>query len=307
MKFTIEGFSQEAALSMQKKVKAKVKGKEQTKILKLDQTDLILLRWFVDFYPKMKKKIVGEIQYAWVNYQSIVNDLPLLQIEKRTVYNRFSKMCELGILIHYHDKNGGSYSYYGFGEKYSLLIDTDFMNSNSKGYESKFIGGMNSNSKGVGIQIPTKDSSISNSSITNKEKSIKEKVDSGKQSFPPPPTEKKESGTCQKVVDSFNKTCTSLPQVRSLTDKRKRAIKLILKKYSLKELETVFKKVEESAFLNGNSDKWSGATFDWILKESNFIKVLEGNYDDKGKYNNLHSKPSYDIEEYEKYNIFDYI
>ena len=145
------------------------------------------------------------------------------------------------------------------------------------------------------------------SEITNKEKSIKEKVDSEKQSFPPPPTEKKESGTCQKVVDSFNKTCTSLPQVRLLTDKRKRAIKLILKKYSLKELETVFKKVEESAFLNGNSDKWSGATFDWILKESNFIKVLEGNYDDKGKYNNLHSKPSYDIEEYEKYNIFDYI
>lgn len=138
------------------------------------------------------------------------------------------------------------------------------------------------------------------SEITNKEKSIKEKVDSEKQSFSPSPTEKKESGTCQKVVDSFNKTCTSLPQVRSLTDKRKRAIKLILKKYSLKELETVFKKVEESAFLNGNSDKWSGATFDWILKESNFIKVLEGNYDDKGKYNNLHSKSSYDIEEYEK-------
>ena len=141
---------------------------------------------------------------------------------------------------------------------------------------------------------------INNLDNNNKEKSIKEKVDSEKQSFPPSPTEKKESGTCQKVVDSFNKTCTSLPQVRSLTDKRKRAIKLILKKYSLKELETVFKKVEESAFLNGNSDKWSGATFDWILKESNFIKVLEGNYDDKGKYNNLHSKPSYDIEEYEK-------
>lgn len=134
----------------------------------------------------------------------------------------------------------------------------------------------------------------------NKEKSIKEKVDSEKQSFPPPPTEKKESVTCQKVVDSFNKTCTSLPQVRSLTEKRKRAIKLILKKHSLKELEMVFKKVEDSDFLNGNSDKWSGATFDWIIKESNLIKVIEGNYDDKGKYNNLHSKPSYDIEEYEK-------
>lgn len=137
MKFTIEGFSQEAALSMQKEVKVKnSRGKEQTKILMLDQTDLTLLRWFVDFYPKMKKKIIGETQYAWVNYQSIVNDLPLLRIEKRSVYNRFSKMCELGILIHYHDKDGGSYSYYGFGEKYSLLIETNPINSNSEGMYS---------------------------------------------------------------------------------------------------------------------------------------------------------------------------
>lgn len=141
----------------------------------------------------------------------------------------------------------------------------------------------------------------------NKEKSIKEKVDSDEQSSPPPPTEKKESVNYQKVVDSFNKTCTSLPKVCSLTEKRKRAIKLILKKHSLKELEMVFKKVEDSDFLNGNSDKWSGATFDWIIKESNLIKVIEGNYDDKCKYNNLHSTPSYNLEEYEKYNIFDHI
>ena len=140
-----------------------------------------------------------------------------------------------------------------------------------------------------------------NNTDNNKEKSTKEKVDSEKQSFPPPSTEKKESVNSQKVVDSFNKTCTSLPQVRSLTDKRKRAIKLILKKYSLKELEMVFKKVEDSDFLNGNSDKWSGATFDWIIKESNFIKVMEGNYDDKIKYNNFYSTPSYDLEGYDNY------
>ena len=52
--------------------------------------------------------------------------------------------------------------------------------------------------------------------------------------------------------------------------------------------------------MNGSSDKWSGATFDWLIKEDNIVKVLEGNYDDKGKYNNFHSIPSYDIEEYEK-------
>jgi len=121
MKYTIEGFSQEEALSLKKEVIKKVDGKEQTKILKLDVIDLMLLRWFVDFYPNMKKKIIGETQYACVNYQSILNELPLLSIKKRPVYNRFKKMCELGILIHYHDKDGGSFPYYGFGAKYKLI------------------------------------------------------------------------------------------------------------------------------------------------------------------------------------------
>ena len=118
---------------------------------------------------------------------------------------------------------------------------------------------------------------------------------------------KEEKIDCQEVADAFNETCVSLPRVLKLTNKRKKAINSILKKYSLEELKNIFKKVEDSSFLNGSSGKWSGATFDWLLKESNLIKVIEGNYDDKCKYNNLHGTPSYDIEGYEKYNIFDYI
>ena len=104
---------------------------------------------------------------------------------------------------------------------------------------------------------------------------------------------------CQEVADAFNETCVSLPRVTKLTDKRKKAIKSILKKHSLAELKNIFKKVEYSSFLNGSNGKWSGATFDWLLKESNLIKVIEGNYDDKGKYNNFHGTPSYDIDLYE--------
>ena len=104
---------------------------------------------------------------------------------------------------------------------------------------------------------------------------------------------------CQEVADAFNETCVSLPRVTKLTDKRKKAIKSILKKHSLAELKNIFKKVEYSSFLNGSGGKWSGATFDWLLKESNLIKVIEGNYDDKGKYNNFHGTPSYDIDLYE--------
>lgn len=110
---------------------------------------------------------------------------------------------------------------------------------------------------------------------------------------------KEQKFDCQEVADAFNETCVSLPRVTKLTDKRKKAIKSILKKHSFEELKNIFKKVEYSSFLNGSSGKWSGATFDWLLKESNLIKVIEGNYDDKGKYNNFHGTPSYDIDLYE--------
>lgn len=43
----------------------------------------------------------------------------------------------------------------------------------------------------------------------------------------------------------------------------------------------MFEKAEASSFLKGaNNHDWS-ATFDWLIKDSNMAKVLDGNYDDK--------------------------
>jgi len=39
-----------------------------------------------------------------------------------------------------------------------------------------------------------------------------------------------------------------------------------------------FEKIKRSNFLTGISSNWK-ATFDWILKDSNCLKILEGNYD----------------------------
>ena len=49
MKFTIHGFSQERALEFRKEIE---KNGKKT-IIKLDDTDLLLLRWFVDFFSRM--------------------------------------------------------------------------------------------------------------------------------------------------------------------------------------------------------------------------------------------------------------
>ena len=85
----------------------------------------------------------------------------------------------------------------------------------------------------------------------------------------------------EKVTDMFHTICVSYPQIRAVSDKRKRAIKSILNKYSLADVQTVFEKAEASDFLKGNNGGWAGASFDWLIKEANFIKTLEGNYDNK--------------------------
>ena len=78
------------------------------------------------------------------------------------------------------------------------------------------------------------------------------------------------------VLERFNATCKNLPPATRLTDKRRRAIaKLIKEKFDLDEL---FRKASESAFLGGkNSQKWR-ASLDWLLIPSNAVKVIEGNY-----------------------------
>lgn len=83
----------------------------------------------------------------------------------------------------------------------------------------------------------------------------------------------------QKVVDMYNETCVSLPRVHSLSDARRKAIRARLNTYSLDDLQKVFDKAEASSFLKGGNGRNWTATFDWLLKDSNIAKVLDGNYD----------------------------
>ena len=84
-----------------------------------------------------------------------------------------------------------------------------------------------------------------------------------------------------KVKQIYNDTCVSFPKIVILSEARKKIINNRLKNYSIEELEAVFKKAEASSFLKGNNNRNWNANFDWLMKDSNIVKVLEGNYDDK--------------------------
>ena len=99
----------------------------------------------------------------------------------------------------------------------------------------------------------------------------------------PTSPKKLESVPYDEIVATYHKYCPSLPTVRFLTDKRKRIIKSRWKTYKdILVFTQVFQKAEASDFLSGRNGKWTSCSFDWLLNEANMVKVLEGNYDNKG-------------------------
>lgn len=91
----------------------------------------------------------------------------------------------------------------------------------------------------------------------------------------------------KEIVDLFNSTCISLPTVQEpdewKTATRKDRLRKLWKQESdLEAWKHLFERIERSDFLAGRTEKWTGATFDWILKPANLQKIIEGNYDNKG-------------------------
>lgn len=87
------------------------------------------------------------------------------------------------------------------------------------------------------------------------------------------------------VARMYNDTCVSFPRLTTLSDARKKAIKARLNKYSLEDLQRLFTLAEASDFLKGDNKRNWSANFDWLIKDSNIAKVLDGNYNNKANNN----------------------
>ena len=97
------------------------------------------------------------------------------------------------------------------------------------------------------------------------------------------------SQSCEKIKNQWIKIAYEFDlsgKQLKITDKRKRAINNLLKEYSLEEMLRAMGKIRTSNFLQGNNKTGWQISFDWFTNKSNFLKVLEGNYDDKANSNN---------------------
>lgn len=90
----------------------------------------------------------------------------------------------------------------------------------------------------------------------------------------------------QQIADMYNETCVSFPHLTKLSDSRKKAIRARLNQYTLEDFKRLFTMAEESIFLKGQNNRNWSANFDWLIKDANMAKVLDGNYADSRNIGN---------------------
>ena len=66
-----------------------------------------------------------------------------------------------------------------------------------------------------------------------------------------------------------------------LSDKRKGMINARIKTYGKETFAQMIQKALNSDFLKGQNKNGWRASFDWLIKPTNFEKVISGNYDNK--------------------------
>lgn len=104
----------------------------------------------------------------------------------------------------------------------------------------------------------------------------------------------------QEIIDLYNSVCVSFPQVTRLTEQRRKTIRSRYREYGMDGIRKVFESAEASDFLSGRNGKWMNCSYDWLMKQGNFLKVFEGNYPAEGSVRNGASNTSYSEAELEE-------
>lgn len=88
----------------------------------------------------------------------------------------------------------------------------------------------------------------------------------------------------KEIVEIYNASCTNLPAVQKVTDKRNKQIDEFIKNFTIEQFKEICCIANNSDFLTGKNDRGWKADFDFVLRIDKATKILEG------KYNN--AKPS---------------
>ena len=220
-----------------------------------------------------KEEIIENKTYYFVSRNLILDELPMFFEKSDTVYRNLKALQEKGLI-----------EYIKQGKKDLIRITAkgktwnEFKENNSEKNPSKF-GKKSEKQENNSEKNPTNNNTIynyNNTNILNNNIHVKNEF----------------SQSCEKIKNKWIKIAheykLSGTQLK-ITEKRKRVINNLLKEYSAEEVLQAMEKVHTSSFLQGNNKTGWQIAFDWFINKSNFLKVLEGNYDDKIKNDNIYA------------------
>lgn len=82
------------------------------------------------------------------------------------------------------------------------------------------------------------------------------------------------------IRDLYHQICISYPAIKAIDGNRKKAVAARWRTYrSLDTFENLFRLAEASPFLKGENERNWFADFDWMMKPTNFTKILERKYE----------------------------
>lgn len=93
------------------------------------------------------------------------------------------------------------------------------------------------------------------------------------------------------ILENYHTFCDKLPKVAKLSDERKRHIAARLKEFNTETIIDVLKRAGRSEFLTGKNDRAWKADIDWIFNPTNFLKIMEGKYDNKPNKQEVRNEP----------------
>ena len=231
MKYSILGFNQQKVLSLVKEVKDEKNGKTIT--ISIDVEDLLILSLIADLSNRksIRKVLLEDGQYAWISYNVILEDLPILRIDKKQLRRRLDKLVEFDLIdLKVERVNGsGTFVYIKIGQmyeelKYCKADENEDRQKSTEGVDKKVYGG--------GQKSTPKDSSM------KQEEDNKERID---KSIP----KKKADNDVDEFVDRmyalYPAKCPKRGTYLGKSQKDKVKIKSLLKTYSESDIEFVIR------------------------------------------------------------------
>lgn len=117
----------------------------------------------------------------------------------------------------------------------------------------------------------------------------------------------------ERIKGLFNESLPELPAITRMSDGRKKALRarwieettrlgITTQDAGIAHFKAFFERVKRSDFLTGRKTDWR-ADFDWLIKAANFLKTLEGKYDNSSNHHSNQYGPdcendSYDFSEF---------